>query len=171
MMDQHELVESKYNGLKIRAAANLHRECISIIDGLHLPKGGRVLDLEAGEGAFSKRLIDRCFAVTAVELIPSRFQLSIPCYHLDLNADFHAVFSDTFDLIVAIEIIEHLQNPRHFIRECLSLLNECGYLLVTSPNLESWMSRIRFLRDGRFLCLKSTITRRQVILHRYLLAN
>ncbi len=130
------------------AESNLHKECISMIDGLNIPRG-RVLDLGAGEGAFSARLIERGFDVTAVELMPSRFQLSIPCHHLDLNKDIHCAFTEKFDLIVAIEIIEHLENPRHFIKQCLSLLHGSGYLLVTSPNVESWMSRIRYLRDGR----------------------
>jgi len=151
MMGNRVLVEKEYQGLKVRAASNLHKECISIIDGLNLPGGAMVLDLGAGEGAFSRRLIDRKFDVRAVELLPSRFQLPIPCYNLDLNSNFHDKFNDRYDLIVAIEIIEHLQNPRHFIRECLSLLKDNGYLLVTSPNLESWISRIRFIRDGRLL--------------------
>jgi 2-polyprenyl-3-methyl-5-hydroxy-6-metoxy-1,4-benzoquinol methylase len=151
MIGKQEHEESEYQGLRIRAAANLHRECFTVIEELNLPKGAMVLDLGAGEGAFSRRLMDREFNIKAVELEPSRFQLPISCYDIDLNSDFHDKLGERFDLIVAIEIIEHLQNPRHFISECLGLLKENGYLLVTSPNLESWISRIRFIREGRFL--------------------
>jgi len=144
-------VETEYRGLKIHAASNLHQACIAAIDGLPLPKSATVLDLGAGEGAFSQRLIDRGCEVTAVELDSARFKLDIPHHSFDLNLDFHDKIGQSFDLVVAIEIIEHLYSPRHFITNCLSLLKPDGFLVVTTPNLESWLSRIKFLRDGRFL--------------------
>ena len=110
-----------------------------------------MLDLGAGEGAFTQRLLDAGFQVVGAELESSRFKVAAPCLNLDLNQDFHDKCDQTFDLVVAIEIIEHLHNPRHFISNCLQLLKSDGLLLVTSPNAESWLSRIRFLRDGHFL--------------------
>jgi cyclopropane fatty-acyl-phospholipid synthase-like methyltransferase len=149
------IIETEYRGLKIHAASNLHKSCLSVIDSLDLPGSARVLDLGAGEGAFSMRLLDRGHDVVAVELDPTRFKLGIPNYNLDLNDDFQAEVSnrcgDQFDLVVAIEIIEHLANPRHFITNCLGLLKPDGFLVLTTPNLESWLSRIKFLREGRFL--------------------
>jgi len=70
---------------------------------------------------------------------------------LDLNSDFVDKIGVKVDLVVGIEIIEHLQNPRQFMVNCLNLLRDHGYLMITSPNLESWVSRIRFLRDGQFM--------------------
>jgi len=144
-------VESEYKGLKIHAASNLHRRCFSAVERLGLQESSRVLDLGAGEGAFSQRLIDAGYDVVAVELDPARFQLKCPHYSLDLNFDFWDKLGQQFDTVVAIEIIEHLSSPRHFISNCLRLLKEGGSLLLTTPNLESWLSRIKFLREGRFL--------------------
>lgn len=144
-------IESEYRGLKIWATANLHSESMRVINTLGLSRGSQSLDLGAGEGAFSLRLQDHGFAVTAAELELNKFRADAPCYNFDLNLDFHDKLSQKFDLVVGIELIEHLQNPRHFIGNCLRLLNDNGALLVTSPNLESWVSRIRFLRDSRFL--------------------
>lgn len=151
MNNRGKEMETEYRGLKIRAVADLHRECISIIKQLALGKDSKVLDLGSGEGAFCRRLLDNGYDVTAMELVPGRFQVDVTCHEQDLNFDFKDKLSEKFDLIVAIEIIEHLQNPRHFIAECIGLLKEDGFLLLTSPNLESWYSRIQFFRGGRFL--------------------
>ncbi|MGH9822090.1 MAG: class I SAM-dependent methyltransferase [Blastocatellia bacterium] len=143
--------EATYRGLKIHTAANLHRDCIGLIKTLSLLRNSSVLDLGAGAGAFSRRLMDTGFAVTAVEYKPQRFRAGADCYSYDLNQDFSDRLQKRFDLVVAIEIIEHLANPRHFIRNCLAALKKDGYLLITSPNAESWLSRLIFLRRGRFL--------------------
>ena len=39
-----------------------------------------------------------------------------------------------FDLVVAIEVIEHLSKPMEFISQCLSRLREGGAFLFTTPN-------------------------------------
>lgn len=143
--------ESEYRGIKIHAIPSLHEECMAQIEALRLPRNARVLDLGAGEGAFSQRLVDAGFNVSAAELEPGRFRLDVPCQNLNLNLDFHDKWNGEFDLVVAIEILEHLHDPRHFIGNCLQALTANGYLVVTSPNTESWLSRIRFLRDGHFL--------------------
>ena len=135
----------------MHAAPNLHEECISLLKRIGLPAGATVLDVGAGEGAFSQRLIDEGFRVSAVDSRPGEFRPKAEFRNIDLNMDFDSKWADEFDSVVAIEVIEHLFNPRHFIRNCLRLLKNNGYLLVTSPNPENWLSRIRFLRQGRFL--------------------
>jgi 2-polyprenyl-3-methyl-5-hydroxy-6-metoxy-1,4-benzoquinol methylase len=121
----HE-VETEYRGLKIHAASNLHRSCLSAIDKLQLPPKASALDLGAGEGAFSQRLLEKGYQVVAVELDRARFKLPIPHYSLDLNLDFSDRIAQRFDLVVAIEIIEHLSSTRHFIANCLRLLKPDG---------------------------------------------
>jgi 2-polyprenyl-3-methyl-5-hydroxy-6-metoxy-1,4-benzoquinol methylase len=146
-----EPVETEYRGLKIHATPYLHDQCMMVIKGIGLPENARALDLGAGEGAFSQRMIDEGFKVSAAEFEVGRFKVDAPCQNIDLNIDFQNKWSESFDLVVAIEILEHLHNPRHFISNCLGALKSDGYLLITSPNVESWLSRIKFLRNGRFL--------------------
>ena len=143
--------ETEYQGLKIKAASNLHAECMERIRRLGLRPGTRILDVGAGEGALSQRLIDAGFRVEAIDRECDSFRAQAPCHACDLNADFAAEWNERFALGVAAEVIEHLRDPRHFIENCLALLEPDGVLIVTSPNVESWISRIRFLRDGRFL--------------------
>ncbi|MEW5801281.1 MAG: methyltransferase domain-containing protein [bacterium] len=115
------------------------------------PKDICILDLGAGEGAMSKRLASAGYYVEATEISEGRFQVNpVPCHCLDLNKDFAQLFNQKFNAIVAIEIIEHLENPRHFLKNCRQLLDESGILFLTSPNVESWNSRLIFLKHGRF---------------------
>ena len=143
--------ESKYRGLTIHAAPHLHNDCIELIKQMGLPQGAKVLDVGAGEGAFTQRLIDEGYDVKAVDYRPNHFRADAECRQIDLNVDFHHNWTNEFDSVVAIEVIEHLFNPRHFISNCLKVLKNDGYLLLTSPNTENWLSRIRFLRDGSFM--------------------
>src|SRR5262249_227398 len=101
----HSDIETEYRGLRINAASNLHAACFSIIQRVELLTGTRALDLGAGEGAFSQRLIDNGFEVLAVERQAERFRADAPCLHIDLNEDFDNKLTGKFDLITAIEII------------------------------------------------------------------
>ena len=53
-----------------------------------------------------------------------------------------------FDAATAIEVIEHLENPRHLLRQAKQLLKPGGLLFVTTPNIENVPARIRFLMRG-----------------------
>lgn len=51
-----------------------------------------------------------------------------------------------FDFVVASEIIEHLVDTDGFLKEVRRILNDRGHLIVTTPNLAFWVSRLRLLQ-------------------------
>lgn len=53
--------------------------------------------------------------------------------------------SDKFDFIIGHEIIEHLWNTDKFLSECYRCLKKGGFLILTTPNLVSWYSRLLIL--------------------------
>jgi len=115
----------------------------------------KVLDLGAGSGAFIELLSERWknwqIAAADLELFESfKLKESIPFYNVNLNSNFSKKIKDKFDLIFSIEVIEHLENPRHFLRECYELLNPNGVLLLTTPNIEAIPVRMRFFIYGNF---------------------
>ena len=139
-----------YQNLLMRTAPGLHESAMAVLARLR-PAPASVIDLGAGEGAFTLRLKTTGYQCQAVELSPDRFRVDgVACRSLDLNADFAAEIGRTFDVVVAQEIIEHLENPRHFLRQCVALLAPGGLLLLTTPNIEDVYSRVRFLTRGRF---------------------
>ena len=145
-MDYH------YRGLKVHALYGLH-EHIATLATKFFEKGSNLLDLGAGSGAMSLRLADLGFRVTAVDILEESFALRgiIPFKRLDLNTSFSKEFNIKFDGILAIEIIEHLENPRKFLRECVKLLNPNGNIIITTPNIDNPVSKALFVRQGSFM--------------------
>lgn len=109
----------------------------------------RVVDLGAGAGAWALRLVAAGYEVVAVER--SAEQFACPNAKLivaDLNQDFAPAVGGQFDAVTAIEVIEHLENPRHLLRQAKQLLKPGGLMFVTTPNIENVPARIRFLMRG-----------------------
>lgn len=54
------------------------------------------------------------------------------------------------DVVVAVETIEHLENPRAFMRELARLTKPGGWVIVTTPNQLSLLSKITLLVKNQF---------------------
>ena len=111
-------------------------------------QGLKVLDAAAGNGHLTKWLNSNGYNVVPVDYDTKRWALpKIPCCRVDLN-DQLPFFSNTFDLVVSIETIEHLENPFHVLREFSRVLKSGGFLLVATPNIHCIRSRLKYLVTG-----------------------
>lgn len=104
---------------------------------------GRTLEFGAGTGNFAKQLLadELVSAVTCADILPRPDDLSSRAEWIqaDLNDKLDAP-SGSFDTIISIEVIEHLENPRAVFREFHRLLRPGGSLVLTTPNQESLRS-------------------------------
>ncbi len=124
----------------------LFEKIIGIMSG---KKRGKVLDLGCGDGDYSLRLKELGFEVTAADLDIKRFK------HKD-KIKFHACdvtqglpFADnSFDYVLSAELIEHVRNPFFVVKEVNRMLNNGGQLILSTPNILSMNSRIRYLLEG-----------------------
>lgn len=143
------LPPEEYKGHSIRTAPGLHAAAADMLLR-HATASASLLDIAAGTGAWLARMRDAGLTdLAAIEIDTNRFRVEgVKPVAVDLNHDFSSAFDRRFDVITAIEIIEHLDNPRHFVRNLRSLLNDRGLFLVTTPNIGHWAGRIRFLLSG-----------------------
>lgn len=139
-----------YRDLPIYAYEDIHLMAAQVARDYFAARG-KVLDLGAGAGALSLRLADAGFEVTAFDYAADNFRLheQLPFICADLNSDFAgAVKPQSVDAVVAVEIIEHLENPRNLVRQAMLVLKPGGYLFVTTPNVDSCFSMLSQLRYG-----------------------
>ncbi len=110
----------------------------------------KVLDLGAGHGAFTKTLHEMGHEVSACDLFPEIFEFDpVECRKVDITSDF-PYEDDFFDVIVAIEVSEHITDHQNFFRETNRILKPGGRLYLSTPNILSIKSRVRFLKTGFF---------------------
>ena len=51
-------------------------------------------------------------------------------------------YNKKYDIIIATELIEHLEKPREFIEECLRLLKKDGRIIISTPNMDYYRKRV-----------------------------
>ena len=68
----------------------------------------------------------------------------------DLNQAAIPLPDSAADVVAAVEIIEHLENPRAFMRELVRLTKPGGLVMITTPNQLSLLSKMTLLWKNRF---------------------
>jgi 2-polyprenyl-3-methyl-5-hydroxy-6-metoxy-1,4-benzoquinol methylase len=141
-----------YDGLPVWAdSLNVHEQAMSLVEKF-AKKDALFCDIGAGAGAFSKRLINQGFPrVECIELQQTTVQLpAVPIHARDLNTPWSVGLENRFDSAAALNVLEYLENPWHFARQCAAILKPGGVLIVALPNIESSRSRLEFLLKAQF---------------------
>lgn len=105
-------------------------------------KVGRVLDVGCGSAWVAAHFANKGAEVYSMDISTVNPEKAVVNYpfegHYGVVADvFHLPFQEnTFDLIVASEIIEHVADPAMFLRSLLPALTTDGVLVVTTPHAE-----------------------------------
>ena len=124
---------------------------LSALPKLRLPPGARVLDAPCGNAAaLTLALIHRGFEAVGADIDSEGAKPLGDAYaQVDLNAPFPWK-DQSFDAVISTEGIEHLENHFFFLRETCRILKREGILVLTTPNIVSLRSRMRFLGSGFF---------------------
>lgn len=112
---------------------------------------GVIVDVGCGGGnlhAYLRSRFPRYIGVDALryESFPADAELVLA----DLNSTAWPLAEGLADVVAAVEVIEHLENPRAFFRELFRLVKPGGTVLVTTPNQQSFLSLMTLVVKGRF---------------------
>jgi 2-polyprenyl-3-methyl-5-hydroxy-6-metoxy-1,4-benzoquinol methylase len=114
------------------------------------PAGGiSVLDVGGGSGVYllliEKLIRLRRAVLVEVQPPPERLPPWVEYVRCTAESVDRGLESQKFDVILMVEVIEHLENPDKAIMACRSLLSKGGILVVTTPNLSSLLNRFALL--------------------------
>lgn len=126
------------------------RQVNYIIKILAQEKKGKLLDVGAFNGRVVSELKKLGFKVEACDIDTSNFLYpDIRIKKADLMRKLPYPNS-SFDIVACSEVLEHIENPWHAIRELNRVLKKNGILLVTTPNITNIISRFIFFARGNF---------------------
>ncbi len=116
----------------------------------------RVLDIGCGRGGVTRALKQRCPQATSVGLD----------LFLDPDYDYSAVFDDfaqvdledgalpvavgEFDLILLLDVLEHLRDPARLLARLVDDARDGCWFLVSLPNFHYYSNLLGIVRSGRF---------------------
>jgi 2-polyprenyl-3-methyl-5-hydroxy-6-metoxy-1,4-benzoquinol methylase len=127
------------------ASKRTYEKVLSLLGDIN---GKLILDCGAGKGKFSETLKNKGAIVEACDIDKKQFlSKSIKFTEADLNKKLP--YEDSrFDIIISIEVLEHLENPSHFLTEIKRILKKGGKAIITTPNISNIKSRLQFLFKG-----------------------
>jgi SAM-dependent methyltransferase len=136
------------------------RLLLDVLDASPFPRGGDVLDIGCGDGLFFDRLA-RYGRVQGVESDATLVSAGGPHRSVIHVGPFDARYAPTerFSLIVALDVLEHLDEPEQALRHALSLLRPDGALVLTLPAFDLLWSHHDELNQHRMRYTRARFAR------------
>lgn len=120
------------------------------------PGGGVLLDVGCGVGNLWSVLRSRFDRYAGADVVRYDGFPAEGTFHL-IDTDTGRVDfpTDAADVVCAVEAIEHVENPRGFARELTRLVKPGGWLVVTTPNQLSLLSKLTLLFKNEFSAFRA----------------
>jgi 2-polyprenyl-3-methyl-5-hydroxy-6-metoxy-1,4-benzoquinol methylase len=113
--------------------------------------GGTLVDVGCGGGALWRVVSSRFARYCGLDAVRyDAFPADGEFRRVNLDSAEWPVPAASGDVVVAIETIEHLENPWAFMRQLCSLAKPDGWVLVTTPNQTSALSLLTLAIKLRF---------------------
>ncbi len=143
-IDHYKRDAEEFDYFEHRSGATAHDERRVreyIISGVDV-KQGRVLDVGAGSAWVAEKFTQKGFEVVSMDISLKNLvkaKEKVPgSLHSCVSSDaFKLPYKDaSFDLVIASEVIEHVYDPKGFVKELTRVVKPGGQLLITTPYKE-----------------------------------
>lgn len=116
------------------------------IAGLVKASHARLLEVGCGHGEVLLEARRRGFEVCGIEFsahaaAAANLQLAASAVHVG-SIEEVPLAPGGFDAVLAADVIEHVRDPKSFLRRAWTLLAPGGIVLLITPSLDSWTRRI-----------------------------
>ncbi len=109
----------------------------------------RILDVGCGDGSLSSMLARSSEQVAGIEVSMEACRIAhsrgVGVTRADVENYAFPFQPESFDVVVAGEVIEHMTDPDEFLQEVARVLMPRGHCILTTPNLASWYNRLLLL--------------------------
>ena len=108
-------------------------------------KNGRLLDVGCATGFLLDEARHRKWEVRGIEMSKWAADYARQKLNLDITtgpAEKTPFPDEFFDVIVMIDVLEHLTNPKHVLLEIRRILKNDGILYISTPNIHSMASKV-----------------------------
>ncbi len=104
--------------------------------------GGLLVDVGCGTGALCRRLRPHFAGCTGIDAVRYEgLDSTVDFVRHDLDRPGIPLADGCADVVTAVETIEHLENPWAFTRELARLTTAGGWVIITTPNQLSLLSK------------------------------
>jgi ubiquinone/menaquinone biosynthesis C-methylase UbiE len=124
------------------ATAHSERRLREYILSLVPNKSQSILDVGCGSAWVAKTFQKSGKFICSLDVSTENPRKAMECYpsldHVGVAADaYHLPFNDdSFDVILATEIIEHVHNPKSFVSELMRVVKTSGVVIISTPYKE-----------------------------------
>lgn len=129
---------------------NRYMDLLSFLDNSDKRKKDTILEIGAVPGHFTVLLKRLGYNVTGVDIDPDRVKSLWTKYNIlvkkaDIEKDPLPIPSDSCDIVLFVEVIEHLRiNPLYTLRELYRVLKPGGRIILSTPNITP-LNKLDFL--------------------------
>jgi 2-polyprenyl-3-methyl-5-hydroxy-6-metoxy-1,4-benzoquinol methylase len=114
-------------------------------------RGELVIDAGCGAGNLWRLIHNRFRRYAGADAVQyDGFPHDGEFYSVNLDTGAIPLPDECADAVVAVETIEHLENPRAFMRELVRLAKSGGWVIITTPNQLSLLSLLTLMIKHRF---------------------
>ena len=118
-----------------------------------LKPGSKILDVGCGFGSVSGELIRRGHTVYGMEVnteaVAELHKLGFKVLEQDITKPFN--LNEKFDVILILDVLEHVFDPTAILHECRKVLAEGGSIIISVPLYFDLRDRVRILFTGRIV--------------------